>query len=550
MSNSEAGLDFPGEYRLDVEDFGPIVQASVDLRPLTVFIGPSNTGKSYLAILLYALHQCFGEGNNALYGRRIRYRPGVFGSMTSSLMEDDRDTHGILDSFRNWLSHRVDNRSQTQLPIGIDSDVESQAVQKGFEAAFRPELPGDVNEYIRSMFEQAEGFNRYPERAIGRCFGVDNMGPLLRRSSSGSCAKVKLSIPRETDPQETDLGMVRYELRLHGDGITCSANIGGNESLSSEIAIDDIDNAPYLSWPLARPRDADYDDLRFSLARMAEHIFESLLTPLYRYAYYLPADRTGVMHSHQVVVSTLVQSATTAGLRPSASIPILSGVLADFLSQLIEMSEEKDGLGSRSRNNIARVSEALAKRLEDDVLKGTVEMGDVGSGYPSFSYLPNGWSEELPLMRASSMVSELAPVVLYLRHLVRPNDILIIEEPESHLHPAMQVAFTRQLAALVQAGIRVIVTTHSEWLLQELANLVRASQLPEAERAGIAGGEVALDPSQVGAWLFKPDATEEGSTVSEVGLDESGLYPSDFEDVAVAMHNDWAEISSRLGEDG
>ena len=214
------------------------------------------------------------------------------------------------------------------------------------------------------------------------------------------------------------------------------------------------------------------------------------------------------------------------------------------------MSEEKDGLGSRSRNNIARVSEALAKRLEDDVLKGTVEMGDVGSGYPSFSYLPNGWSEELPLMRASSMVSELAPVVLYLRHLVRPNDILIIEEPESHLHPAMQVAFTRQLAALVQAGIRVIVTTHSEWLLQELANLVRASQLPEAERAGIAGGEVALDPSQVGAWLFKPDATEEGSTVSEVGLDESGLYPSDFEDVAVAMHNDWAEISSRLGEDG
>ncbi len=214
------------------------------------------------------------------------------------------------------------------------------------------------------------------------------------------------------------------------------------------------------------------------------------------------------------------------------------------------MSEEKEGLRSGASRNVERVSETLAKRLENDVLKGTVEMGDVGSGYPSFNYLPNGWQETLPLMRASSMVSELAPVVLYLRHLVRPGDVLIIEEPESHLHPGMQVAFTRQLAALVRAGIRVIVTTHSEWLLQELANLVRASQLPEAERAGIAGGEVALDPTQVGAWLFKPDATEEGSTVSEVGLDESGLYPSDFEDVAVAMHNEWAEISSRLGEDG
>ena len=76
-----------------------------------------------------------------------------------------------------------------------------------------------------------------------------------------------------------------------------------------------------------------------------------------------------------------------------------------------------------------------------------------------------------------------------MRHLVRPDDVLIIEEPESHLHPAMQVEFTRQLAGLVRAGIRVIVTTHSEWVLQELANLVRVSALPEGEARGdIAGG--------------------------------------------------------------
>ena len=177
-------------------------------------------------------------------------------------------------------------------------------------------------------------------------------------------------------------------------------------------------------------------------------------------------------------------------------------------------------------------------------------MESAETGYPSFDFRPVGWSDPLPLMRASSMVSELAPVVLFLRHLVRPDDVLIIEEPESHLHPGMQVEFTRQLAGLVRAGIRVIVTTHSEWLLQELANLVRASALPEAKREGIAGGDVALDASQVGAWFFKPDPNGEGSMVSEIGLDEeSGLYPTDFEEVARAMHNDWAEIFSRLGED-
>ena len=46
---------------LSVKDFGPIYSAEVELRPLTVFVGPSNTGKSYLAILIYALHKFFNS---------------------------------------------------------------------------------------------------------------------------------------------------------------------------------------------------------------------------------------------------------------------------------------------------------------------------------------------------------------------------------------------------------------------------------------------------------------------------------------------------------
>lgn len=47
---------------LKVRDFGPIARANIDLRPMTVFVGPSNTGKSYLAILIYALHRFFYGG--------------------------------------------------------------------------------------------------------------------------------------------------------------------------------------------------------------------------------------------------------------------------------------------------------------------------------------------------------------------------------------------------------------------------------------------------------------------------------------------------------
>ena len=38
-----------------VKDFGPIIEGTVELKPLTVFIGPNNSGKSYMATLVYAL---------------------------------------------------------------------------------------------------------------------------------------------------------------------------------------------------------------------------------------------------------------------------------------------------------------------------------------------------------------------------------------------------------------------------------------------------------------------------------------------------------------
>ena len=233
--------------------------------------------------------------------------------------------------------------------------------------------------------------------------------------------------------------MVRYDLQLSRKGVEFSGKILGQQSLAEEIEqLNLLDRVPAdarrpkVFPPHVGLAEYEVEDLSYFLTSVTADIFKKLLSPIYRSAYYLPADRTGVMHSHQVVVSALVQNATTAGLEPSVGVPLLSGVLADFLSQLIEMSGGQGHLRSKSRSGASGMSEVLALDLEHKVLKGVVRMDDSGSGYPSFDYQPHDWNEPLPLMRASSMVSELAPVVLYLRHLVEPGDVLIIEEPESH----------------------------------------------------------------------------------------------------------------------
>ncbi len=496
-----------GNYHLAVNHFGPIVKAEVDVRPLTIFVGPSNTGKSYLAILIYALHQCF-----AIERGKTPFELPRWNLHGSTL--DLELSSGTLEALDDWLSNYTPREPLQPLPPGVLGS-------------------------IRSILEGCEGLDDSIDSEISRCFGLEDIRDMRRRPTSrATTATVRV-------PRAADRGEAGYELLLNSDGVEVRGVFG-------EVALPDRLEGESLNYPsflhLVRMsesvRGRSNDRYRqLMLARLAEHVHRSLLKPLCANAYYLPADRTGVMHAHQVVVGTLVQSATTAGLRPSTHVPRLSGVLADFLNQLIAV-----GIGDQRRRKTAV---AVARALEKNLLSGTVRVDPSLSGYPAFFYRPDGWSKDLPMIRASSMVSELAPVVLYLRHVVSPGDVLIIEEPEAHLHPAMQTGFACELARLVRAGVRVVMTTHSEWFLEQIGNLVRLSSLPRPKRVGIAGADVALDPHDVGAWLFKRSGRPVGSIVEEVELDpETGLFSTDYHSVSETLYNESAAIYNRLQDAG
>ena len=504
-------------YRIDVKDFGPIARANVDFRPLTVFIGPSNTGKSYLAVLLYALHQCLGGWDTEYQGPRIRRR--MFPAFEFSVPDPIE--------FRKLLKNWVANNSSNEPPSA---------------------LTGNIAEAIRSVLENTDRLGNSLTNEIRRCFGVDGLDALIRRSSSRR-GKVSLCVP-----QERGSSALRYELEFSARKIRFSGHAPSLESLLSEEDLPTLLSVMLRRINPGLIEDSDTVDdrraidlrFRFELRQFLSKVFHSLIGPAGRSAFYLPADRTGVMHSHQVVVSALVQNASTAGLQPSTHVPMLSGVLTDFLSLLIGIGPENPA-GQRPWPR--RKSPELGRGLEDNLLNGAVLLKSTEAGYPAFAYRPEGWQDDLPLMRASSMVSELAPVVLYLRHLVRPGDVLIIEEPEAHLHPAMQAAFARELARLVHAGVRIVMTTHSEWFLEQIGNLVRLSGLPKSEQRNLNGTVYALKPEEVGAWLFKPCNRPKGSVVEEVTLDpETGLYPTGYDAVSEALYNEGADIYNRIQE--
>jgi len=81
-------------------------------------------------------------------------------------------------------------------------------------------------------------------------------------------------------------------------------------------------------------------------------------------------------------------------------------------------------------------------------------------------------TQKTPLCMGSSSVKSLSYLNLYIRHLAKEGDMLMINEPELNLHPANQRGMARLFAKLIKAGIKVFVTTHSDYLIKELNNLI------------------------------------------------------------------------------
>ena len=484
---------------LDVTDLGPVARACVELRPLTVFVGPSNTGKSWLATLAYALHRHFSPGP------------------------------------RGWLPwFRVGFEEAPTLPEGVRTHLDRIAERL---AASRSRNAEQVEEHVELTPAVAVAIRlhlRHQGGAVGeeveRCFGVDAGRQLVRHGSPGRA---------------------RILLRHAVEGISTSALhelTFGEQGWTFEPTIPDglrIQGNRYRGLgDLLLPRHESESVEPYRIWNAIGVLAQEVL-PSRRPAFYLPADRTGLMNAHSTVVSALIQSATMGGIRRTDPVPPLSGVRGDFLEQLVEMvSDRQRRLRRGDRKGLRR----LGRHIEEGILGGAVRVGGLpGVAYPHFTYHPRGWGSGLPLTHASSMVSELAPVVLYLRHVVAPDDLLIIDEPESHLHPAMQVAFTRQIAEIVRAGVRIIVTTHSEWVLEELGNVVGRGRVADGSAEDT--DAVSLDARDVGVWLFQPAAAGGGSTVKEIALDtDTGLYPSGFAAVAAALHNDWAAIADPRGD--
>ena len=458
--------------KLKVKNFGPIREAEVELKPLTVFVGPSNTGKSYLAMLLYSTAKALSTQHERVL--RAIARAGV-----ASLP-------GAPSNLDEWLA-------------AVSNPEIVPVVERAMSAL--------VKEIRRIWIEEAK-----------RCFGAE------WEIASNQNSKTPLAMSYDNGTLTLDLFDAQKD-KLPDAKQFADALKSGVKALVSESGSPNMSLAVLCGGAI-------YTSLRFPHGLPDKFGINDV--------HYLPATRGGMMHSHRDLAGVIIRGAAS----PAPDTGRLNGTSADFLDKLLNIGDG-EMRKNRSRENAADIN-GLSHRIEDEILSGQIETQISETGYPFFRYRFGGKSKEqrdISLLNASTSVSELAPVILFMRYYLAKGSVFIVEEPESHLHPAAQRKFASVLAGLVKAGVYVVVTTHSDMFLEQLSNFVHAHGYPETNLLNEKSGERTISEDQTAVYSFADSHPDKGTAVRKIDFDEdTGMLPRDHLDESHELYNETVDI--------
>jgi len=483
---------------LEVKDFGPISDGKITLKPLTLFIGPNNSGKSYAAMLIHSIFKSYTR--SAL---DLDVMPFFIG--------DADKVHRILAKELSAMKIQITalkNREELEIPETILERV----TNKIFDELYKKNLSDRISRaYACTLNDLIQIGKKSFELNLN--FGSYEI-PLVYQYS-----KKKLKI---MDYPKLD---VRIKIKVSKRVRDITMRERKENEYLVQISSDLIEKEKQFAFFLLTDR-----ILGFYLSKL----LETIATP----SYYLPAARSGILQGHRALAASIVERASYVGIE-RLEIPRFSGVVSDFISSILYLPEDK------------RSFYTLAQEFEKGLIKGEIVVRTLDEyTYPEIQYDFQG--AEIPLHRASSTVSELAPLFLYLKYIVKPGNVLIIEEPEAHLHPGNQRILARFLVKLIRNSVYIIITTHSEYLLEQLSSFIMLSKIEPKKRVEKYGydEEDFLKTDEIAAYLFNYDRKSGGNKIAEVKVtEEDGISQDEFSKIIETLYEETIRLRRDLSGD-
>lgn len=480
---------------VSISNFGPISEGKFSIKPLTIFVGPNNSGKTYAATLAHSLLSSY-EGRSTPWDLANLIRPHL----------GSKNFQQMLSAMEKLAATSNEDKL---VPIPSKYSCMARAITVGHF------LKHNIIEKIQNNFgTDPKNLIRYGTKSsrIDILYNA-NTCVTLHKNKDPTVKLQKMKMPYALATYEDEIHV--YE--GHPDQQTLFNPtrhlVHRHVTRTQEL----LEAFPHIGLQAF-----------LTLALTIEHRYLSYQPR----SYYLPAARAGILSAYDTIVSSVMQNARYAGTRPF-KIAQLSGVASDFITHLINVNS---GLHSGFHNGNGIIK---------DMFGGSIIMSKPKTGLPKLIYRTSGM--DIPMNRSSSGITETAPLQILQNHVPR-YDIVVLEEPEAHLHPANQTKLARHIIKFVKRGTRVMIITHGVFFLEQLSMFVRMSKISPDERKKLGYDEDDfIDNNDVAPYMFKPNAKGAYSIHELNHSAEEGIWQDEFINVTESMYAKDVKIDRYIG---
>ena len=134
----------------------------------------------------------------------------------------------------------------------------------------------------------------------------------------------------------------------------------------------------------------------------------------------------------------------------------------EFLSDLSSLKTLKP------KSDFSESMDSANKMLNKEVLHGGIDLKE-----NELIYKIEGSEDVIPITAVASSIKEISPFALMIQKGLLGSFSILFEEPESHLHPELQLKVVDLLAYSLKEGAHLQITTHSDYILRHINDLIR-----------------------------------------------------------------------------
>lgn len=446
--------------KVTIQNLGVIRHAEFDLKPLTILIGPNNAGKTWMA---YTLAGIFGS-----HGWREYAEAYAEGKLSEKYPPLDEAIEKVLKS------------GSAKIDLSKFAEQYGEQYFQNVADYARRWIPDFMGTQFAVFDRMKVSINTFLPKEI---FWEHIKNFAMNFAIAGESLKI--------NKKQFDSVIYMYTLTENNEAITekipaeeirrrlvYSFTQGLHQSLYSQVIVFPTERTDLITFQFSTERT---DLITFQSNRIAEKL--ALLDEKMREIF---EETLKILQRLQDMTKIDFREVFSQELSKKAIGPV--GYFLGTLTSIFTIDSKEISQREKAAENNPEIQKyiQLAQTLENQILNGGLAFS-TPEPEPQRDILfspTQGTSLEIPI--ASSMVKELTPLVLYLRHLAQPNELLVIDEPEMNLHPEAQAQMIEFLAMLVRAGLHVLVTTHSSYMVDHLVNLIQAAEHEQEEQKALA----------------------------------------------------------------